>query len=256
MHTLKTWVKLCKDMKKLSLYQSCLIDKFRKSYKTLLVIALFFPENINNDNNKNEKKIMKWKKDNKVSLKQQQKYLRAPFDNLKRVSTTLCEEFFSISMEIRKRFDKKILKTNFIPSGLKAHIFVKKRLWRSLFFVNVTKFLRRPFLQNTSGNWFLSYIKFPWCDQGCLLNKCCTSDKIWKRHLLLLWDTMPIPISIPCAEVFEKKKGVIGFFAQKILERLIYILIFFQLFAFNLKQLGKMFFNRETANQIRSFKKN
>ena len=104
MHTLKTWVKLCKDMKKLSLHQSCLIDKFRKYYKTLLVIALFFPENINNDNNKNEKKIRKWKKDNKVSLKQQQQHLGAPFDNLKRVSTTLCEEFFSISMEIRKRF--------------------------------------------------------------------------------------------------------------------------------------------------------
>ena len=198
MHTLKTWVKLCKDMKKLSLYQSCLIDKFRKSYKTLLVIALFFPENINNDNNKNEKKIRKWKKDNKVSLKQQQKYLRAPFDNLKSVSTTLRENFFPISIEIRKRFNKQILKTNFIP-------------W-----------------------WLLLVLyKISWCDQGCLLNKCCTSDKIWNRHLLLLWDTMPIQISITCAEVFEKKlwttnpKGVIGFFAQKMLERLIYILIFF-----------------------------
>ena len=40
------------------------------------------------------------------------------------------------------------------------------------------------------------------------------------------------------------------------LERLIYILIFFELFAFNLKQLGKMFFNREMANQIRGLKKN
>ena len=152
-----------------------------------------------------KKKIRKWKKDNKVSLKQQQQYLGAPFDNLKRVSTTLCEEFFSISMEIRKRFDKKILKTNFIPSDLKADIFVKKRLWRSLFFFNVAKFLRRPFLQNTSGNWFLSYIKFPWCDQDCLLKMCCTSDKIWNRHQLVLWDTMPIQISITCAEVFEKK---------------------------------------------------
>ena len=222
MHTLKTWVKLCKDMKKLSLYQSCLIDKFRKSYKTLLVIALFFPPlKILIMIIIKMKKIKKWKKDNKASLKQQQQYLGDPFDNLKSVSTTLRENFFPISIEIRKRFNKQILKTNFIP-------------W-----------------------WLLLVLyKISWCDQGCLLNKCCTSDKIWNRHLLLLWDTMPIQISITCAEVFEKKKGVIGFFAQKILERLIYILIFFQLFAFNLKQLGKMFFNRETANQIRSFKKN
>ena len=43
MYTLKTWAELCKDMKKrVSLYQSCLIDKFRKSYKKILVIALFF----------------------------------------------------------------------------------------------------------------------------------------------------------------------------------------------------------------------
>ena len=44
MYALKTWAELCKDMKKrVSLYQSCFIDKFRKSYKKILVIALFFP---------------------------------------------------------------------------------------------------------------------------------------------------------------------------------------------------------------------
>ena len=227
MYTPKTWAKLCKNMKKLSLYQSCLIDKFRKSYKTLLVIALFFPPlKILIMIIIKMKKIKKWKKDNKASLKQQQQYLGDPFDNLKSVSTTLRENFFPISIEIRKRFNKQILKTNFIP-------------W-----------------------WLLLVLyKISWCDQGSLLNKCCTSDKIWNRHLLLLWDTMPIQISITCAEVFEKKlwttnpKGVIGFFAQKMLERLIYILIFFQLFAFNLKELGKMFFNREMANQIRALKK-
>ena len=70
---------------------------------------------------------------------------------------------------------------------------------------------------------------------------------------------MPIQISVTCAELFEKKlktanpKGVIGVFVQKILERV--ILIFLQLFAFNLKQLGKTFLNRELANQIRSLKK-
>ena len=71
---------------------------------------------------------------------------------------------------------------------------------------------------------------------------------------------MPIQISVTCAELFEEKlkttnpKGVIGVFVQKILERV--ILIFFQLFAFNLKQLRKTFLNRELANQIRSLKKN
>ena len=61
------------------------------------------------------KKIKKRKKDNKASLKQQQQYLGDPFDNLKSISTTLHEEFFPISIEIRKRFNKQILKTNFIP---------------------------------------------------------------------------------------------------------------------------------------------
>ena len=158
MYTPKTLAKLCKNMKKLSLYQSCLIDKFRKSYKTLLVIALFFPPlKILIMIIIKMKKIKKWKKDNKASLKQQQQYLGDPFDNLKSVSTTLRENFFPISIEIRKRFNKQILKTNFIP-------------W-----------------------WLLLVLyKISWCDQGCLLNKCCTSDKIWNRHLLLLWDTMPI----------------------------------------------------------------
>ena len=51
--------------------QSCFIDKFRKSYKKILVIALFFPPvKILIMIIIKMKKIKKWKKDNKASLKQ------------------------------------------------------------------------------------------------------------------------------------------------------------------------------------------
>ena len=40
-------------------------------------------------------------------------------------------------------------------SGLKSATLLKKRLWRRCFPVNFAKFLRRPFLQNTSGRLLL-----------------------------------------------------------------------------------------------------
>ena len=41
--------------------------------------------------------------------------------------------------------------------------FIKERLWRKCFPVNFVKFLRTPFLQNTSGRLFLEiYIFLTW----------------------------------------------------------------------------------------------
>ena len=44
-------------------------------------------------------------------------------------------------------------------SGLKSAILLKKRLWRRCFAANFTKFLKTPFLQNTSGRLFLKQLQ-------------------------------------------------------------------------------------------------
>ena len=52
------------------------------------------------------------------------------------------------------KFTGKRLCQSLFFSGLKPATLLKKRLWHRYFSVNFTKYLRTPFLQNTSGGCF------------------------------------------------------------------------------------------------------
>ena len=57
-------------------------------------------------------------------------------------------------------------------AGLRPETLLKKRLWHMRFPVNFPKFLRTPFLHNTSGRLLLDRIKCSWQNLLCM---CITS---------------------------------------------------------------------------------
>ena len=64
--------------------------------------------------------------------------------------------------------------------GLRHATLVKKRLWHRCFPVNFVKFLRIPFLQNTSGRLLLSLVKQSGKAKSIL--------KIWQRNIWAILD--------------------------------------------------------------------
>ena len=81
-------------------------------------------------------------------------------------------------------------------SGLQLYYFIKKRLWHRYFAVNFVKFLRTPFLHNTSGGLLLKkenrknsrnkskqrtfYFSFSWKEEVYLWPS--------QRHMIIVWE--------------------------------------------------------------------
>ena len=68
-------------------------------------------------------------------------------------------------------------------AGLRPTTLLKKRLWHGCFLENFAKFLRSPFLQNTSGRLVLDHVPIIWqpvnLTRVCVGNICTKWLKLW-----------------------------------------------------------------------------
>ena len=96
-------------------------------------------------------------------------------------------------------------------AGLRPATLLKKRLWHRCFPVNFVKFLRTPFLQNTSGRLLLNSDKFGYSfikNEITFMYILC----IYKKNILILFkiDTLNFTMYILMLLTCPLKKYVIG----------------------------------------------